>query len=207
MDDDVFPNIDCLEKLLGWTSISQCIQPRRYYSDDVEVNFEQWLDPITYSKFGYWQEKSFNNGKKFCAINVGCFEGMFVSKSIVNKIGFPDKRFFIAEDDTIYGFAASFYTNVILVSDAIMVRARRSSDRSVSPMYTYYACRNFHLVYESLNLLLDKKNRFLYIKYIYQFVHQIYLSIFLYDNKMKHLISVFRGFYDCFRKKMELPIN
>lgn len=126
---------------------------------------------------------------------------MFVSKSIVNKIGFPDKRFFIAEDDTIYGFAASFYTNVILVSDAIMVRARRSSDRSVSPMYTYYACRNFHLVYESLNLLLDKKNRFLYIKYIYQFVHQIYLSIFLYDNKMKHLISVFRGFYDCFRKK------
>ena len=32
--------------------------------------------------------------KSFCAINVGCFEGMFVSKSIVNKIGFPDKRFF-----------------------------------------------------------------------------------------------------------------
>ena len=201
MDDDVFPNIDCLEKLLGWTSISQCIQPRRYYSDDVEVNFEQWLDPITYSKFGYWQEKSFNNGKKFCAINVGCFEGMFVSKGIVNKIGFPDKRFFIAEDDTIYGFAASFYTNVILVSDAIMVRARRSSDRSVSPMYTYYACRNFHLVYESLNLLLDKKNSFLYVKYIYQITHQVYLSIFLYDNKMKHLISVFRGFYDCFRKR------
>lgn len=201
MDDDVFPEINCLEKLLGWTDISQCIQPRRYYSDGVEVNFEQWLDPITYSKFGYWQEKSFNNGKEFCAINVGCFEGMFISKDIINKIGFPDSRFFIGEDDTIYGFMANFHTNVILVHDAIMIRNKKSVDKSISPMYTYYMCRNFHLVKRHLAILLGKKYNIIYLKYIYQILHQIYLAIFLHNNKIKHLSAIFRGCYDCICKR------
>lgn len=92
---------------------------------------------------------------------------MFVLKSIVNKIGFFDKCFFIVEDDIIYGFVVSFYINVILVFDVIMVCVRRLLDCSVSLMYIYYVCWNFYLVYELFNLLLDKKNRFLYIKYIY----------------------------------------
>lgn len=70
---------------------------------------------------------------KICFVNVGCFEGMLISREIVNKIGFPNKNYFIVGDDLEYGFLASHYTNVSYVKSAKIIRKKNSYDEIVSP--------------------------------------------------------------------------
>lgn len=60
----------------------------------------------------------------FRAMNTMCFEGGLFARSVVDEIGFPDPRFFIYWDDTVYGYLASKVTESIVVSDIILQRSR-----------------------------------------------------------------------------------
>jgi hypothetical protein len=37
-------------------------------------------------------------------MNSGCFEGMFIHRDVVARLGLPDPRFFIYWDDSVYGW-------------------------------------------------------------------------------------------------------
>lgn len=204
MDDDVYPKVDCLEKLVSWTNISECIQAMRYTSDNVYVKSESFFYPIFNHVFSPTCYKSFENGKKFVPVNVGCFEGMFISKRIISEIGFPDSRYFIGGDDVVYGYLASYYTNPILVADAVMMRERKSNVfPKLSPMYLYYSIRNNHLIedvirkhYPSHFSVIIRK-----IIYLYRTVAVFINVIVFYPNKVKYLLSIVRGYRDYLLKK------
>jgi len=147
MDDDVAARPDALEIMLRYAPFSQCIMPSRFYSDGVPCKWGYVYDlkrrGIVFGTRAGDQDES----KEYTTVNTCCFEGMLVARDIVSRIGFPDKRFFIAGDDTVYGLQASRHTNVIVVRDAVLIRAKTSADsRKVSPMFAYYYFRNFHLM-------------------------------------------------------------
>ena len=144
MDDDVFPQHDCLENLLKFKDDSKCLNMTRYWGDGSYVPQNFFFD----INKNYSKSLSADLSKEYNVVNTCCFEGLLVSRSIVDKIGFPDERFFIAGDDTIYGYLASFHTNVILVRDAKAHRLQVNGNVPPRPFYTYYAIRNYFLVNE-----------------------------------------------------------
>ncbi|WP_330857422.1 hypothetical protein [Glutamicibacter sp. HZAU] len=83
-------------------------------------------------------------------MNSGCFEGMFIHRDVVRRIGFPDPRFFIYWDDQLYGWLASRITTAVIVNEFVLRRTRdiRQLDLGVrhfnasSDPYRYYIMRN-----------------------------------------------------------------
>ena len=155
MDDDVEPKSDCLENMFKYTSISKCIHPYKFYKDGSQFLWEQHLDIIS-GWVALLNDISFRNGKDYCYVNVGCFEGMLINRNIVGKIGFPDPRFFIALDDTTYGFLASLFTNVIYIKNAVMIKKLDNRWKLISYENIYYNVRNEFLKTCYLNKVFSR---------------------------------------------------
>jgi GT2 family glycosyltransferase len=151
MDDDVAPEPNCLEQLLNYKKISECIHPRKTLLNGDDYVWEHHIDILTGGRtiFG---NKSFENGKDIVFTNVACFEGMLVSRRIVEVIGLPDPKYFIAEDDTLFGIKASVHTNVAYVAGALMHKLIPLG--IVSPWKSYYMMRNrFYLHRDSCDYM------------------------------------------------------
>lgn len=207
MDDDVEATPDCLENLLKYRNISECIHPFRKYTDGELVHGELIWD-LSRDNIMFMENASYKNGKEFWPTNNACFEGMLISRKVVEKIGYPDKRFFFVYDDLIYGFYASLYTNVIFVKSALLIRKKHSSSESLSPTYIYYAVRNKHLVMEyhmkffpNVSHKEIKKNHRLFP------LHNIKMILKLknhsWDQKTKLISAVYRGYRDSLLKKID----
>ncbi len=141
MDDDVEPLPETLYTLLKYTDISECINSTKIFTENNEVQYwEQYFDFAT-SRLIDLKNVSFRNNKEWCSVNVSCFEGMLVSRNIIDKIGLPNKDYFIFHDDTLFGILASFYTNVIYVKDAVFHK-KIYGYGAATPFRAYYSIRN-----------------------------------------------------------------
>lgn len=157
MDDDVEPKPEALEKLLEYKHISKCIHPSRESVDGKEVLWEGYIDAMTGLRVNL-DNLSFHNDKEFACVNIACFEGMLIHKSIVDKIGYPDKRFFIIYDDTVYGLLASQYTNVIIVKPALMIK-KIIKTNDFSAFSSYYFIRNLFLQKQYIDKVYKKYHK------------------------------------------------
>jgi rhamnopyranosyl-N-acetylglucosaminyl-diphospho-decaprenol beta-1,3/1,4-galactofuranosyltransferase len=143
MDDDVRPVEDGLEKILHVADEGyRCVQPARVDLEGNPVKWERRYDP-TRSRDYTRRGGSFRDGKTIESINVGCFEGMLIHRAIIEKIGFPDPRFFIAGDDVVYGYLASRVTQVVYANVVALVKLLPS--KPISSFGLYYHLRN-HLL-------------------------------------------------------------
>lgn len=205
MDDDVYPEADCLEKMLLYSPVSECIHPTRYYMDDVKVIWNSHYSLLFDKKIII--DNIMIQNKEFFYSNSGCFEGMLINRNIVRQIGFPDARFFIAGDDVIYGYLANLYTNVITVNSAVMIRDMKSTDRMLRPMYLYYTIRNRHLFEEYYKKLFDKTSiprvyKYNFIKFlIITLVSIVVRKKYNLRLKMDLINSIFKGIRD-YRKTL-----
>jgi len=205
MDDDVAPEHDCLEQLLNWTYISECIHPRKYYPDGTEMKWETWLDIYSGSQT-YLPCPSFRNGKQIFFTNVACFEGLLVSSRIVHTIGLPNQHYFIGHDDTLFGLKASFHTNVSVVSSAKINKLLQNNIQTPS-WKDYYLTRNsFYLFKDACE----------YIGIQINFGHKIYFTSIrilrllsrLIKNDARFFTSIHGLFDGCryiFSKKISRP--
>lgn len=112
MDDDLLPDLDCLENLLIGKP-EGIVQPVRFClsGDCVEMS------PVVYdlNKFFCKNPKLYSvadvyssfKGKNYINIATVPFEGPLIHKSVVEKIGLPNPKFFITGDDTDYSLRAS----------------------------------------------------------------------------------------------------
>lgn len=204
MDDDVKPEPDCLFELLKYGNISKCLHPSKRCMDGVDFPWAKSFDIKRNHKF-YLSDNEYKN-KDIFFVNTGCFEGMLIHSEIVNKIGFPDPRFFINGDDTIYGYLANQYTNVSVVNNAKMVRARSSKEDNFKPMFLYYELRNFHLFEEYTLRFTNKGYPFIVKLRHYTIAISILVrTIFLKRNfnfKIKLISAVIRGVIDSKRRKV-----
>lgn len=206
MDDDVEVASDCLENLLKYSNISKCLHPNKYYIDNVNFKWEQWYDPfrgVTYSL----HNTSFKNNKEICFVNVGCFEGMLISREIVNKIGFPNKNYFIVGDDLEYGFLASHYTNVSYVKSAKIIRKKNSYDEIVSPTSMYYSIRNRHLMkaipnLANLGIQTGTEYELITFKAYISYIKNIFKSERPFSEKVKNIKLISRAYRNYFYKEI-----
>jgi len=141
LDDDIFPQEACLENLLKFKQISHCIAP---YRDKTVPFFNPAIGLSSHNT-----NLSFNTGKDFVFTNTCCFEGMLINANLIKKIGLPDERFFQVYGDTIYGFVASIYTNIVHVKKAIIVRLLPTK-KPLTSKRVYLLIRNHFLVKEYL---------------------------------------------------------
>ena len=190
MDDDVAPEPTCLENLLKYTQMSECLHPRKTLPDN---EFHKWEHNIDLSTLGRTNvnDISFENGKSITFVNIGCFEGMLVSRRIVNTIGLPDPIYFISEDDTLFGLKASAHTNVSYVASALMKTLIPLG--VASPWKVYFLIRNqFYLRKDGLDyfkIKTTKKDNLLFI------LSQL-IEVLRFSRKDRHFIfPAFRGFF------------
>ncbi|WP_417852158.1 glycosyltransferase family 2 protein [Bifidobacterium moraviense] len=149
MDDDVAVEPDGIEKLAPWTLRHDVVQGSRYDYDGGPFYWQYHFivplgipNPIAPAAFGPARHR---------VMNTMCFEGGLFRRSVVERIGFPDPRFFIYWDDTIYGYLASKVTEPIVVEDVVLRRTREIDNwniaglrqlNSTSDMNRYHIMRN-----------------------------------------------------------------
>ncbi len=204
MDDDVFPEECALEELIKYKDLSDCIIPTRYYNDGVRCNWGGIYDLKRRVLVLGTRPRDYGYSKPFYIVNTSCFEGMLISRKIVELIGYPDIRFFISGDDTIYGLLASRYTNIFLVEAAILKRAKSSGENQFhSPFYLYYLFRNFHLFEEYYCKLTGSPRYSVYTRLkIYYEAFKIFQKVWnAKEIKYKALKAILSGIRDSYRKK------
>lgn len=171
MDDDIEPDAGCLEGLLAFSEISRCIHPRKYFRNGVPHHWEGYYDLRTGRRV-FQDDPSFKKGFSFCTTNTGCFEGMLIHRSIVEAVGFPDRRFFIGMDDSLYGFMAHFHTPVLYLRDPFVIKKADApiGYAPISNRSLYYGMRNAFLFKETFDRLVPKnrtvRSFFLGVKFI-----------------------------------------
>ena len=149
MDDDVAVLPEAIERLEPWTHDHDVIQGSRLDYDEGAFYWQYHFivslgipNPIAPAAFG---------PEGFRPMNTMCFEGGLFARSVVSKIGFPDPRFFIYWDDTVYGYLASKVTEPIVIADLILRRTRDIANWDIagvrqlngtSDMNRYHIMRN-----------------------------------------------------------------
>lgn len=104
MDDDVFPRPDCLENLLQYASRKDVgiLAPRRLMEGKIYTNDFQGLNltnPFVSLYTGKLSKMQVNAPITICGT---AFEGPFIRREVVDRIGLPNKELFIFCDDTDY---------------------------------------------------------------------------------------------------------
>jgi rhamnopyranosyl-N-acetylglucosaminyl-diphospho-decaprenol beta-1,3/1,4-galactofuranosyltransferase len=152
MDDDVEVLPDGLDLLLGWTDRFRCFHGQRYDSDGRPFVLSQRISERLAIQVPILPDPLRKNDHLLT--NWACFEGLFIHRSIVQKIGLPDPRFFIVWDDAMYGFRASRITDVAFVNSFVLKRARSQPQISLgirhlngaSDLTRFYMMRNRALI-------------------------------------------------------------
>lgn len=104
MDDDVFPRPDCLSNLLDHTASEEVgiLAPRRLMEDNIFTNDFQAVNLTNPFSSMYKKKLKKQVINKPIEILGTAFEGLFIRKEAVEKIGLPNKDLFIFCDDTDY---------------------------------------------------------------------------------------------------------
>lgn len=122
MDDDVYPDVRCLEKLLQCARAGAGILcPRRMQGGKIFVTECRALNLDR--PFSSLHRKKLTGKEEGDSIFIQgmTFEGPLVRRDVIEKIGFPNKDLFIFYDDTDYAFRACCASyRVQYVPDAIM---------------------------------------------------------------------------------------
>lgn len=202
MDDDVAPEADCLEHLLNYSDISQCLIPLHIDTNGSLLPAERWIDPAT-ARISNLFNRSYQNGKKFWFTNMGSFEGMLIHRSIVERTGFPDPRFFIMHDDLLFGLMASRFTNLCVVADARMQKlpVQRSAESRYRSLYFQF--RNLWMLEEYLDREWPGYSAYRKRRIKLQFLYECYtiMRSSEYKSRYRAFRFLWRAFLDYKRKK------
>lgn len=159
MDDDVEMLPGALEMLLSYQHLSDFIQCRRKNADsDVkldalwDISCGMATQPSSTILHENLIEDDSQRRRSWISVQWGNFEGALVHRSVVDRIGLPDERFFVAGDDSTYGLEASFHTNVIYVKEYGVQRKLEAPKRR-SKLAFYLTLRNRFLIREHLRKL------------------------------------------------------
>ncbi len=125
MDDDVFPREDCLKTLLNYGADGQVgiVCPHRLMSGKTfcgEAKTLNLSNPFQDMHNDMLAPEEVERNETVEIVGMA-FEGPLIRKTVVEKIGLPNKDLFILYDDTDYSYRAVLAGNkVLVVRDALM---------------------------------------------------------------------------------------
>ena len=161
MDDDVEALPDGLATLLSYSDRGDVVVGRKMQFNGPLIWQALW-DTTSGSLVTYRDDVSFEGGRDWFPVQYCNFEGALIRRQVVETVGLPDQRYFIAGDDTLFGYKASLRFSVIYVHPMVM---QKKVVYSTVPgkLALYLTIRNRFLNYEHLvtsGLRVDRK-RFL----------------------------------------------
>ncbi|WP_176013502.1 glycosyltransferase [Victivallis sp. Marseille-Q1083] len=182
MDDDVIPLPGALETLLRYADCADCIQGAKQFHDGSEVPFEGRLDPRTMRRRFIYRSELADGGYVPC--NCATFEGLFFHRRVVEKLGPPDREFFIGLDDLFYGFKISEFFKFIYIKEWLL-RKQFEKERLALGKRRFYSSslfgRYFHLRNYWFVMNYLKKRRKLsalaYLTYSYESAKALALTL------------------------------
>ena len=149
MDDDIELAPDCLETMLEYQDLGDVIQTRKQLPWGPLVWQAVWdisaAVPVTLER-----ETAFEHGRKWYPIQYCNFEGAFIRRRVIERVGFPDERYFMAGDDTMYGLLASLHANVIYIDYIGVIKKAVVPGGPQNRLSFYLHVRNRFLAYDIL---------------------------------------------------------
>lgn len=205
MDDDVVALEGALEVLTDNAGHADVIQAAKQEADGRECVFEGLLDPRTMRRRRIPVSSVPDCG--FVPCNVATFEGLFVSRCVVERIGLPDPSFFYGLDDLFYGYRASEVSRFIFVPRFVL---RKQNDKSRAKMFgrrfysssaqsRYYHVRNYWKVMRYLRNS-GKGSWRMYMTYAYEATKALAITL-LVEFDVKGFMHVLHGIVDGVRGK------
>ncbi len=196
MDDDVRVYPNALERLLSYGEIGDLIQARKILNGEPLIWEAVW-DLNACTPVPMKRDVSFENGKPWTSISYANFEGAFIRRSVIEKTGLPDVRYFIAGDDSMFGFLASLHARAIYVNFAGMAK-EISLGKPQSRFYYYFALRNRFLNYEHFHNAGVPVSRKLFLMNTLFFTITLLREIALrpQERSWRNLKTVFQAFSD-----------
>ena len=138
MDDDVAVEKCALERLVYWAQKTEDELAGGKSFKEATTVYQcrkiNWDGEPFYWQYHFWNKlgipnpvapSGFSDGETVREMNTMCFEGSFINRGVVDRIGLPDARFFIYWDDTVYGYLASKVTHMVVVNEFLMRRTRQ----------------------------------------------------------------------------------
>lgn len=165
MDDDVEALPDALEKLLKFSDKGDILHGRRKNPDGSYFYWQHTFMP--WIGFSFPVADTAFETKDVCYPNTTCFEGALIKRKVIQKIGLPNEKYFLAWDDTEYGYRASDFFKIAYCNCDVLLRKKGGDSLNVkvrklaapSALYQYYHIRNRFLLFNALthNASLTKK--------------------------------------------------
>lgn len=165
MDDDVLPEVDCLEQLILFNDASSrlcipCRSDKRF--QDYAIRKFNLTNPFLFHVNECKQNLVLGSNieSDYIYVEDMAFEGPLLERRLIDEIGIPNKDYFILFDDTDYAHRALEKTHIRYVKNAKLHKqiVPPKGERQAWSWKAYYATRNaayFDSVYGK-NLLVRK---------------------------------------------------
>lgn len=146
MDDDVWPEKDCLEKLISHLSnnVRACVPSRSdsKFEDSLTVG----LDLKNPFKLGSKRKKILHKTPDMDYVEIVAmpFEGPIIERTLVEEVGLPNKDWFILYDDTEYAHKIGKISKIYYIPAAVLHKSiiKNSNKLKNITWRQYYYMRN-----------------------------------------------------------------
>ncbi len=152
MDDDVYPELDCLENLLKQDNVETGVLcPLRRQRGNVFLTEIKKFNLRNPFKSLHANFVTLNDLKNKDALNIEgiTFEGPLIKRKVVEQIGLPNKELFLLYDDSDYGYRAilagwriKLVVKAILNKELFFVNDDRVTQVQKGKWKLYYHIRN-----------------------------------------------------------------
>lgn len=170
MDDDSMPEEDALEKLLEPIFADPMIG---WCASKVVWTDKQWAKMNVPGPIDGDKKRIFDGGENILAIKHATFVSTIFKRELVEKIGLPQKEYFIWGDDIEYTERASREMPGYLVRRSIVVHASKYNANPGDIVSEKTQSRLPRYLYEYRNRLLTARRRQSVIKYVKTLGHTV----------------------------------
>ncbi len=156
MDDDVYPEKNCLEKLMKFRmgamiAVREDKQGKLVERSAIKYDLKNPIfpNPKRNSISDCYQQR--NQMPETVIVDNVAFEGFMIHREIIKKVGFPEPKYFIFYDDVDYALRIrALGYKITAIRDAILVRQLDFDQKAaLNSWKAYYMFRNlFHIHYK-----------------------------------------------------------
>ena len=201
MDDDVYPRTDCLERLLGEMKEGVGITcPKRIQNEKVFIT-----ESITLNLTNPWKRLFCNKlylkhvGKEPIPIEGMVFEGPLIKRDVVEKIGLPQKDYFIIFDDFDYsyraclaGFSCLYVPNAVLGKEYFFNSMTKKQIARKDKWKQLYRVRNYCYFNHHFGRGHVIRNIRPFIYFLYRYTEYLMFGRDFSTNSMREFYSAYK---------------
>lgn len=164
-DDDAIYDLRYFERIFSFSEQHPTYQAItgtvKIGSDQGEIQYihRKYLNNVHILKERVSEKQDYQ--KKYFSYDIATFVGLVVTKKLIEKIGLPDKNFFIWNDDMEYCLRIKYFSKIINLNSAYVVHKTQLTPDTAKPSWKeYYGFRNYIVILKAYS-----NNKFINVIY------------------------------------------